>query len=88
MDLKLIKIGAEWCGGCKVLDSQLNHLSTDVEIVSLDMEKDYDEIHEYPVKIMNLPTLLVIDQNNEILHRWVGSVRTDEIDSKLKELSK
>lgn len=87
MDLKLIKIGAEWCGGCKVLDSQLNNLTTGIEVISLDVEKDYEELSQYDVKIMNLPTLLVVDENNSILYKWVSSIRSTVIDEKLKELT-
>ena len=83
--MKLVKIGATWCGGCKVLDAQLKQIDQ-VEVISLDVEKDFDRVEKLP-KVKNLPTLLVMSNNGEVLHTWVGVVKARDIVQKLEELS-
>ena len=84
MNMKLIKIGATWCGGCKALDIQLKQLK-EIDVISLDVEKDFDEVEKLP-KVRNLPTLFVVDGDNNVVHTWVGLVRANDITEKIKTL--
>lgn len=83
--MKLVKIGATWCGGCKVLDAQLKQIKQ-VEVISLDVEQDFEKVEKLP-KVKNLPTLFVMSDNEEVLHTWVGVVKARDITQKLEELS-
>lgn len=83
--MKLVKVGATWCGGCKALDVQLKQLDQ-IEVISLDAEKDFEKIEKLP-KVRNLPTLFVMNDDEEVLHTWVGLVRAKEIKEKLEELN-
>ena len=83
--MKLVKIGATWCGGCKVLDAQLKQIDQ-TEIISLDVEQDFDKVEKLP-KVKNLPTLFVMSDNDEVLHTWTGVIKAKDIIEKLKELS-
>lgn len=83
--MKLVKVGATWCGGCKALDVQLKQLDQ-IEVISLDAEKDFEKIEKLP-KVRNLPTLFVMNDEEEVLHTWVGLVRAKEIKEKLEELN-
>ncbi len=83
--MKLVKVGATWCGGCSALEAQLKQLDQ-IEVISLDTEKDFDKVEKLP-KIKNLPMLFVVNDEEEVIHSWVGLVRAKEIKEKLEELN-
>lgn len=77
MNIKLVKVGATWCGQCKVLDTQLRKFKEEMEVISLDVEKDFDEVEKLPT-VRNLPTLFIMDGDN-IIETLVGSIRASDI---------
>jgi len=66
---KVILLKAEWCGYCKKFKPEWeiltnnNNLNNKVEFITLDSEKDKEEINKY--KIQGFPTIL-INKNNKI----------------------
>lgn len=80
--MKVIKIGAEWCTPCKVLDKALDKFDG-CEVVKYDAEEDEEIVDKY--KIRNIPVTILLDDNDEEIKRWVGVFNVNEIS---KELNK
>lgn len=83
--MKIVKIGAIWCGGCLVMNKVWNRLKKEYsfEFVELDYDMDEEEVQRYnPGNI--LPVLLFFKDNHEVL-RLQGEYSYDEIIQKMNE---
>jgi thioredoxin 1 len=85
--LHIVKIGAEWCGPCRVLSDTLRGLDAerigDTLIAEVDIEKDEkDEIvTEYGIR--SIPVTMFV-KNGEVLEKIVGSIPTETIHKKIE----
>ena len=84
--MKIIKIGAIWCGGCLVMNKVWNRLKEeyDFEFIELDIDMNEEEVEKYNVG-NTLPVFIVIDNDKELL-RITGELSYDEFINKLKEV--
>ena len=84
--MRLIKIGASWCGPCNLMDKRLKDFNA-CDYKSYDVEYEDDEtvavIDKYNVR--NVPVLVLEGDNGEELAKWVGAVSVDEILKKVDE---
>lgn len=83
--MKLIKIGAMWCGGCLIMNNVIAKARKNYsfDIIEYDIDMDEDEVKKYnPGDV--LPVFIVVDNEKEI-SRFVGEYSYDEFISKLKE---
>ena len=71
--VKILDFGATWCGGCKVLKENLKNYDGRIPIEYINCDTDDDIPTKYGVR--NLPTLVLLDSEDQILERIVG-VRT------------
>lgn len=87
--LHVIKIGAGWCGPCRILSNTISDLDStkmnNVLFGEVDIENDDTEniVEEY--KIRNIPVLLFI-KNHELVKKTVGSVNNEMIYKNIEEL--
>ena len=84
---EIVKVWAEWCGPCKTLAPIFEKVSKmeefkDIEFKEVNAEDDDDFAEKYSVR--NLPTILFLDENGEIVKRTVGSMRESELISLIK----
>lgn len=79
---KIEKFGASFCGPCKILDRTLSRI-TEVEIVKYDIEEE-EELAQ-SLNIRNVPTMLFLDENNEIVERVAGAISYDKIMEIIKQ---
>ena len=84
--MKIIKIGAIWCGGCLVMNKVWNRLKEnyDCEFIEYDYDMDEEEVEKYNVGNV-LPVFIVMDEDRELL-RLTGELSYDELEEKLKEV--
>ena len=82
--MKVIKIGAEWCPQCKVLDKKLEGFDA-CELVVYDAEEDEDIVEKYHIR--NIPVTILLDENDNEVKRWVGLFNINELSEKIKELN-
>lgn len=84
--MKIIKIGAIWCGGCLVMNKVWNKLKEeyDFEFIELDIDMNEEEVEKYNVG-NTLPVFIVIDNDKELL-RITGELSYDQFINKLKEV--
>lgn len=84
--MRLIKIGASWCGPCNLMDKRLKDFNA-CDYKSYDVDDEDDEtvavINKYNVR--NVPVLVLEGDNGEELAKWVGAVSVDEILKKVDE---
>lgn len=78
---KFLYFTAAWCGPCKILKPKIEALSSELPITILDVDTNKETAANYSVR--NIPTIIMIDENGEVLNRLVGNNIT--VDA-LKEL--
>lgn len=78
---KLLKFGRVGCNPCKALENHLK--SNNVSYQDLDVEEDLEMTAKYGIG--GVPTLLLVDENGEVLDRLVGfnPPKADEMASQL-----
>lgn len=80
--MKLVKVYSETCGPCKVLERNLQ--DANIEHKSIDFLTDEGEefVNKYDVR--SVPTLLLLDDNDNLLKKHSGLLNVN----KLKEFIK
>lgn len=87
MNYKLYKFGAPWCGQCKVLGDRLKAVSLDnCEITEFDVDEVEEEIIN-KFQICNIPVTFLIDENDNVVKKWVGLFDVKEIEKLVTEKS-
>ena len=84
--MRVIKIGAIWCGGCLVMNKVWNKLikNYSFDYTELDLDMDEDEVKNYNPGD-KLPVFIVLDENREI-ERFTGEFSYDDLEKKLKDV--
>lgn len=67
---KLLVFSASWCGPCKAMKPALDELDQD-RLVRYDIDTAIEERAKYEVRAV--PTLILVNENEEELQRLVGS---------------
>ncbi|ADE03104.1 thioredoxin family protein [Haloferax volcanii] len=86
MTVRLLDFYADWCGPCKTQDPILDELEGDyetVEFVKVDVDEEQDVANQYQVR--SLPTLIVENDDDGIVDRFVGVTQRDDIESALSQ---
>ena len=84
--MKVVKIGAIWCGGCLVMNKIWTKLKKNYDFTyeELDYDMDEEEVEKYsPGKV--LPVFIFVKKNKEV-DRLVGEVSYDELVNKMVEV--
>lgn len=68
---KFLYFTAAWCGPCKILKPKIEALSGELPITILDVDTNKETAVKYSVR--NIPTIIMIDENGEVLNRLVGN---------------
>ena len=74
--VKLIKLYADWCNPCKVLETMLKDNNIEHESVNIDSPDSADLSLKYNVRA--IPTMLVLDENSNLLRKMTGLPATPE----------
>lgn len=75
--MKLLKFTADWCASCKALSSKLEDFKL-CEIKEVDVEEEIDITNEF--KVRSLPTIVLIDDEENEIDRLIGNVSVSEIE--------
>lgn len=76
--MKLYKFYGNFCAPCKTLSTLLDNMKLNVPIVNVDIEDDTEDLVT-KFHIRNVPTLVLVDSNENELGRIVGTASEDAI---------
>lgn len=68
--MKLLKFEAGWCSACKTLTKVMEDISFPFPVEVIDADVDSTPLIEYGVR--GLPTLILLDENNNTIKRITG----------------
>ncbi|SDR40100.1 thioredoxin family protein [Natronobacterium texcoconense] len=82
MTVTLKDFYADWCGPCKTQDPILQELEEDLDdrlsVEKINVDERQDVANEYQVR--SLPTLIVEDEDENIVERFVGVTQREDIE--------
>jgi thioredoxin 1 len=75
--MKILRFTASWCQPCKSLAKNLEeaNLSVPIEVIDIDIQSDVAV--EYGIR--GVPTLVLMDENHNIMKKLVGSKTVTEL---------
>lgn len=82
--MKLLKFFTTYCGQCKQQTKLLEGF-TEVEVVSVDCDQNKDLVDKYEVR--GLPTLVLVNDNEEAIMKFTGITKPEVIKETLKSIS-
>jgi thioredoxin 1 len=79
---QLLKFSATWCGPCKALAKNFEHVTLgDVELVSIDIDNQMEEAKQYNIR--GVPTMVLLENGVEV-KRKSGVLMADQIEEFIK----
>lgn len=85
MNIKIFKFSSAWCGPCKMIAPIFDKISkmdefSNIKFISYDIEEDEEGIEmveKYNIK--NIPTIAIVDGNNNLMKKIIGLVQENEL---------
>lgn len=74
--MKILKFFTTYCSQCKQQTKLLEGF-TNAEVVSVDCDENEDLVDKYEVR--GLPTIVLIDNEDNVIKKFVGITRPDAI---------
>lgn len=75
--MRLIKLYSNSCGPCKVLENNLKQANIEHENVLVASDKGEELVEKYNVR--NIPTLLLLDDNDNLIKKFTGILTPDKL---------
>lgn len=75
--MKLLKIYSQSCGPCKVLENNLQLSGLTYQSVDVQSDEGSEITEKYGVR--TVPTLLLLNDNNEVIKKHVGVMSVNEL---------
>ncbi len=78
--MKVIKIGAIWCGSCIAMKNKWKEIEKDydLDVVNLDYDIDEEEVEKYNIGTV-LPVAILLDDKGSELERIIGEKNKQDI---------
>ena len=77
--MKLFKFYAEWCGPCKGLTMVINAAKDKIDIPIESYDIDNEMMMAQDFKVRSVPTLVLVDDNNQEIKRHVGLLNEEKL---------
>lgn len=84
MIAKIYKVGAEWCGPCRMLKQELKDFTL-IPIIEIDADEDEAFCEKYNIK--NIPVLLFCDNDDNVVDRHVGFIPKKKVIEKITKIN-
>ena len=78
-----MKFYSPCCGQCKVVAKEFKDHPIDASVEDIDVMENPEVADKYNVK--GLPTILLLNDEDEVVEIWHGIVKSEVINSKIKE---
>ena len=79
--MNILKFFGSWCNSCKALSKNLEDVG--IEHKSIDVDENEELTEKY--NVMSVPTIVVLDEDDNEVGRFIGSRTKEQL---LKELKK
>lgn len=76
--MKLLQFKASWCNPCKQQTKEFGENPVDVDLEVIDVDDDNEDLAT-KYKVMSIPTMILLSDNEEILNRWTGLTKSNTI---------
>lgn len=86
---KIVKLGADWCQPCHVFAKTFEKVAEmeeykNIEFKQIDIEEDDDaEMLVEKFNIRNVPTTLILGENDELIYKLSGNISLEDFISVL-----
>ena len=83
--MKLLKIGAIWCGGCLIMNNVIQKCLKNytIDYEELDLDMDEEEVKKLNVGNI-LPEFIFLDSNDSEIKRIIGEKTQDELEKEIE----
>lgn len=81
-DLKLLQFKASWCGPCKAQSKEFSNNRLDINLEPIDIEEKEELCDKYNIK--SIPTMVLINNKETELNRWIGFTKAKDINNYIK----
>ena len=78
-----MKFYSPCCGQCKVVAKEFKDHPIDASVEDINVMENPEAVDKYNVK--SLPTILLLNDEDEVVETWHGIVKSEVINSKIKE---
>ena len=78
-----MKFYSPCCGQCRVVAREVKDNPINIPIEDINVVEEPEIANKYNVK--GLPTILLLNDKEEVLETWHGIVKSEVINSKIKE---
>lgn len=79
-DAKVLKFHATWCQPCKALSKTIEEAGDlGIEIESIDVDQEPELARKYNIR--SVPTMVVVDEEGEVLRYQTGSMSLHQLES-------
>lgn len=68
---------APWCGPCRMLGPTMDQVSEQVPVQKINVDDDSELSAKYGIR--NIPTVIKVDDNGDVLDKFVGVKPLDDI---------
>lgn len=79
--MRVLYFSAPWCGPCKVFKPIVQEVSRDLNVAIEDINVDYDTTYSQKHSISAVPTIIVTDNQDNVLFRHSGAMSKDQLKS-------
>ena len=78
-----MKFYSPCCGQCKVVAKEFKDHPINASVEDINVLENPEAVDKYNVK--SLPTILLLNDKEEVVETWRGIVKSEVINSKIKE---
>ena len=84
--MKVMKFYSPCCGQCKVVAKEFKDHPIDAPVKDINVMENPEVADKYNVK--SLPTILLLNDKEEVVETWHGIIKSEVINNKVKEYGK
>ena len=84
--MKVIKFYSPCCGQCKVITKQFKMFPVKAPIEDINVVDNPEMVDKYNIK--SLPTIILLNDKDEVIETWHGIIKSEVINNKIKEYGK
>ena len=81
-----MKFYSPCCGQCKVVAKEFKDHPIDASVEDINVMENPEAVDKYNVK--SLPTILLLNDKEEVVETWYGIIKSEVINNKVKEYGK